>query len=329
MSQPNPIAPKPWKDYTDLVSRLENNGMIVPDRARAERKISQIGYYRLSGYWYPCRQIELDDTGRQVKRYGLPMRSSAFQEGTNFDDIVRLYIFDKRLRQLILDAVERIEVNIRTIIAHVVGQQDALAYENPSFINPKKLATYFQNGKVRNQWHDWLGNHKAKINRSREDHIEWHKRSQKAIPFWVAVEAWDFGTMSKYFELLKMSHQTRVAEKVGVSTVKNLVNWLREINTLRNRCAHHARIWNQSSSNPLNYENDPFFHGLPSNAESKKRMLGLIAVIGYLTKQIGPGSRWIEDVAALIDDKPNPPSCSLSAMGIPEDGFPRAAFGID
>ncbi len=37
--------------------------------------------------------------------------------------------------------------------------------------------------------------------------IEWHRRSHKAIPFWVAVEPWDFGVVSKYYEMLKRRYQ--------------------------------------------------------------------------------------------------------------------------
>jgi abortive infection bacteriophage resistance protein len=42
--------PKPHRNYSELVSLLEKRGMIIPDKKRAERKLSQIGYYRLSGF---------------------------------------------------------------------------------------------------------------------------------------------------------------------------------------------------------------------------------------------------------------------------------------
>jgi len=50
--------PKPHKNYKELVEILTNRGMIIPDTIRAERKLSQIGYYRLSGFWYPCRKFK-------------------------------------------------------------------------------------------------------------------------------------------------------------------------------------------------------------------------------------------------------------------------------
>ncbi|PMS38952.1 abortive phage infection protein, partial [Vibrio parahaemolyticus] len=57
------VEAKPFKEYDELVISLSGNGMLIPDTERAERKLSQVGYYRLSGFWYPCRMIEFDDDG--------------------------------------------------------------------------------------------------------------------------------------------------------------------------------------------------------------------------------------------------------------------------
>lgn len=47
---PSPPLIKPHLEYPELVARLKERGMIIPDEARAIRKLSQIGYYRLSGF---------------------------------------------------------------------------------------------------------------------------------------------------------------------------------------------------------------------------------------------------------------------------------------
>jgi abortive infection bacteriophage resistance protein len=107
---------KPFKDYQELVSRLRSKGMVILDEDRAVRKLSQIGYYRLSGYWHVCRIPILDSENKPVlnKITQVPEREDKFFEGTSFDDIVTLYLFDKNLRLLILDAIERIEIHIRS-----------------------------------------------------------------------------------------------------------------------------------------------------------------------------------------------------------------------
>ncbi|KAI5912975.1 Abi family protein [Thauera sp. 2A1] len=312
--------PKPFKSYPDLVELLRLRGMSFDDAARAERKLAQVGYYRLSGFWYVCRAPGMGSGSAAVRR------ADRFLPGTEFDRVLSLYLMDKRLRLLMLDAIERIEVHVRSVIAHEVGYHDPLAYQCSDFINPSQTRTYSdRSGRQRNAWIEWTNRQTDQLNRSREDCIEWHRRSHKAIPFWVAVEAWDFGVVSKYYEMLKRRYQNRVAERLGVNNPAVLRAWLHEINILRNRCAHHCRIWNQSTSNPLPVLDHAYFKGLGMETDAGSRLLGLIVVIWFLVRKIGPNSEWIHEVAEVVAAKPALPGCSFAAMGFAnESGFPEA-----
>jgi len=86
--------------------------MHVADPVRAERKLAQLGYYRLSGYWYAAREFDVDPVTNQAKICPIsskPLRKDVFVAGASFDDVVSLYRFDKHLRLLMLDAIERLE----------------------------------------------------------------------------------------------------------------------------------------------------------------------------------------------------------------------------
>jgi abortive infection bacteriophage resistance protein len=307
--------------------------MQITDIPRAERKLSQVGYYRLSGFWYPCREF-LRDTHKNVVVCTVskkPLRQNLFTLGTQFDSVFEIYLFDKKLRQLMLDAIERIEVHVRSVIAHEVGYHDPMAYEDIRYINPSQTRTFTtRQGQQRNIWNDWLKRQHEQISRSREDSIEWHRQHRKAMPFWVVVEAWDFGTASKYFEILKDSHRNRISARLGLTNAKILKEWLQEINTLRNRCAHHSRVWNQVSTNPLpTVPNAPYFQNLALDTNATTRLYGLIAILWYLVKAIGSNSQWIHQVADIIDSKPAVPGCPFAALGFPDEtGFPRKLFGI-
>ncbi|WP_366945268.1 Abi family protein [Desulfoluna sp.] len=77
--------------------------MIINDPFRSERKLSQVGYYRLSGFSYPCRIIERDPTTNEAilnPQTGRPQRLDQFMPETAFDAIFSLYLFDKKLRLL-------------------------------------------------------------------------------------------------------------------------------------------------------------------------------------------------------------------------------------
>lgn len=325
--------PKPFRSYSDLSALLVSRGMKITDVARAERKLGQVGYYRLSGFWYPCREF-LRDADNSVVMCAIskkPLRRNEFSPGTQFDSVFDIYLFDKKLRQLMLDAIERIEVHVRSVIAHEVGYHDPMAYQDVRFVNPSQTKTFTtKQGRQRNIWNEWLKRQGEQIDRTREDSIEWHRQRHKAMPFWVVVEAWDFGTVSKYFEILKDSHRNRISRRLGLTNSKILKEWLQEINTLRNRCAHHSRIWNQVSTNPLPVvPNDPYFQNLALDSNATTRLYGLIAILWYLIKAIGTNSQWICQVANVIDSKPAVPGCPFAALGLPDEtGFPRKLFGI-
>ena len=323
------IPPKPFKSHSDLIALLQSRGMVIDDPVRAERKLAQVGYYRLSGFWYQCRMIDFDLSGnaKRCPLTNLPIRLNQFIPGTTFSAIFDLYLFDKKLRQAMLDAVERVEVHLRTLIAHELGYHDPMAYLDAQFIHPRLTQNYTRRGSQRNTWREWQDRNQRKIDECREDSIQWHKKRNMALPFWVITEAWDFGTMSKYFEIMLGKHQNRIAAKVGCSNPKEMVGWLKELNTLRNRCAHHTRVWNQKASNTLAVSSVPRLSALGLDAHALSRIFGQVAILWHLVTQIGPRSGWLDHVAQIIDSKPVSPNCTFSAMGFPDElGFPRHLF---
>ncbi len=328
------IPSKTYLDYNELVSLLIEREMNIDDRSRAERKISQVGYYRLSGYWYPFRKYDLDAEGRIKIEKGSPARTDHFIPGTNFDDIFELYTFDKRLRLLLMDAIERIEINLRTIIAHTLGKEDPIAYQSTAFINPSKLYDFYnKRGQLKNSWTEWQMRSHSELSRSREESIVWHIKKNKQIPFWVACEAWTFGTISKYFELLKRQHQNKIAKQLGISNSTILSRWLQELNNIRNKCAHHSRLWNHSFNNPLQIpteegaQDTSYFSELKLDTTHCKKIYFLIVVAWYLVKNIGPNSDWIKSVITEINNLPELPINIHDSMGIPEHGLDLNLFG--
>ncbi|MGL1933258.1 MAG: Abi family protein [Desulfotalea sp.] len=331
---PKIIKVKEFKSYEELADLLVSRKMIVSDLGKATRKLAQIGYYRLSGFWYPCRKQQQDAAGNLVydQKTKIPIRSEIFQDSVLFEDIIKLYLFDKKLRFLMLDAIERIEIYLRGIIAHQMGYKDPLAYKNDRYINPKQRTNFYdrKRKKTRNAWEEWRTRSNRSLNSSSEDCILWHTKNKKEIPIWVAIETWDFGTMSKYYEILNLKHQVRIANIIGFNDVPCLVGWLKNINTLRNRCAHHTRIWNRSSRHPYKIDGRvEELVALDLSGEALSRQYGLIAILWFIVKQIGPSSDWLVRVADLIDEKPTIPCCPLTAMGFPDNsGFPRHLFDL-
>lgn len=135
----NKRSPKKWQSFKDQVATLESRGMIFEDKAKAEYILSQVNYYRLSGYWYSFRIMLLDN-----------LRSDDFIEGTKFDDVINIYLFDKQLRLLCLQALENIEMSLRTNIAHMLGRISPTAHLNPDNFNQRFIESKVSTGAMIN-----------------------------------------------------------------------------------------------------------------------------------------------------------------------------------
>jgi abortive infection bacteriophage resistance protein len=101
---------KPHLTLDQQAELLAGRGMQL-DQAEAVRWLSMVGYYRLSGYWYPYRQRTAAG------------RADEFETGTSWTHVVALYDFDRRLRLLLLDALERIEIGMRARIGYNLGRR--------------------------------------------------------------------------------------------------------------------------------------------------------------------------------------------------------------
>lgn len=234
---------KPWIPFTDQLAQLERRGMGLENRIAALDYLERIGYYRLSGYWYPMRAIDNVASAAQ----GKAVRLDDFVLGSRFEDVVRLYVFDKKLRLLALDALERIELAVRVDVAHRLGQRDPLAHENPACLHgnfaKRLIAKGPDAGRTAHQV--WLVKYQTLLHRARKEPFVQHNKQQYGtLPIWAAIEVWDFGLLSKLFAGMTYGDQQAVAAIYGAPDGQAFAQWLRSLNFIRNVSAHHSRLWN-------------------------------------------------------------------------------------
>ena len=174
-SQKSPYT-KPPTSFADQVSLLEQRGLVIADKAKAEFYLSQLNYYRFAAY---CLPYEQDHASHQ------------FQAGTQFDDVFNLYVFDRELRLLVLDAIERFEVSLRTQLAYHLSHRHGTAH-------PHLQPQIFHNPVI---YGACLNKLDGDIRRSREEFIK-HltgKYEELQPPIWAVVELMTMGQLSKWF----------------------------------------------------------------------------------------------------------------------------------
>ncbi len=106
-------------------------------------------------------------------------------------------MFDKRLRLLAMDALERIEIALRVDISHTWGQSDAFAYLKPDLFHASFAAELDQRSGL-TRHHEWLHKHASLINRSKEEFMR-HNKEKYGLP--VALTAKEAGMCASLLSL--------------------------------------------------------------------------------------------------------------------------------
>lgn len=296
---------KPPLSVSEQVTRLESRGMTFRDKARAERYLQNIGYYRLSAYWLPFETPVLPGTSR----------THVFAGDVEFDRIVDLYIFDRKLRLLVLEAIERIEVSVRTQWAGELALRTGTAHPH---LDSKLFKDYRAHVKD-------LHRLVQEVDRSGEVFVEHYFRTYEGPglpPVWASVETMTLGALSQWFKNTRHTETKKVVMKaLQLPSVEILEAVLHTLTPVRNVCAHHARLWNRRF--PMSY---PTIRRLgsrlvpPSPTLEQHLMFNHLVILDHLMVAIQPGTSWTRRVLELLQRRS---SQELAWMGFPPNWTSR------
>jgi len=281
---------KPPTDHSHQVSILQDRGMVINDPDQAAFYLQHINYYRLAAYWLP---FEADHGTHR------------FVPGTTFDSVLNLYVFDRELRLLVMDAIERIEVSVRSQWAYWMAH-----HHGPHAHLDARWACNTT------QWHNDVATlHKA-VSRSTEEFIEHHLATyQESLPpMWAVCEVMSLGQLSRWYQNLKpMITRSKIANAYGLDE-SVLRSWLHHLTVVRNTCAHHSRLWNRELSfPPKRPKNKPAKLG--QQFAPPRTIYNTFVLLLYCMEQIAPTPHWRQRLKDLIQTH----GISTSSMGFPAD----------
>ena len=217
--------------------------MIVSDVPKASRSLERIGYYRLSGYFYPFRKQRIEEKDEKGRKRIQVL--DGFQDRTEFGKIIDLYIFDKRLRMLVLDALERIEVALRVDIAILLGARSPTAHREATQVHGN--FTRIPVGGQVSEHQKWLVRLDTVVQESKEEFMRHFRKTYlPPLPISVAIETWDFGLLSVFVSGMRWDHLGKLCAKYDIPRPDLMQSWIRLLNHVRNICAHHGRLWTKA-----------------------------------------------------------------------------------
>lgn len=292
------IYDKTALDIDQHIDLLIERGLEIGDRNEARHYLSQISYYRLAGYWWPMQE----DKEKHV-----------FKPNSRFSDVILLYNFDRELRILLFDVIEKIEISLRTkLIFHLSHEVDPWWFEKTELFNSSQDLVVT------------LATIKEEIDRSKDTFIKEHKKKYKDDarfpPVWKTLELTSFGGLSKLYGNLKHTVKSKetIALELGAPNHTFLPSWLQSIAQIRNYCAHHSRLWNKNlPGNPktINRPAHPWVD-YDFKQHDNQRLYVHLCIMRYLLNIIVPDNSFSDKLADLLGRYPN---VDLKAMGIQAD----------
>lgn len=309
----------------DLIDRLGERGLQISERDRVARYLRHIGYYRFSPYSIPFQQGRPDHV---------------FRKGTAFDDVLGLYVFDRALRLLVLDALERVEVAVRSALTDHMStkHEDPHWYTSDSHFRDRSshaglLRIVRETSERRlsgaaeptSQPAAGDGERNPEVEdpgllyRSALEHYLMTYETPDLPPSWLMVETLTIGQLATMIGNLRItSDRTAIARSVGV-TEPVLRSWLRTYVRVRNICAHHGRLWNVGLGvYPAipNSSRISWLRGEDALPErSRKRLYPVLVSLQTLLDTVSPRSSWARRLHDLVSTSP---PINRAGMGIPQ-----------
>ncbi len=300
---------KPPMQVDALVDRLAERGLRIPDADKVARYLRHIGYYRLSPYMIPFRQDRPDH---------------ALREGTAFDDVLDLYVFDRALRLLVMDAIERVEVAVRA----AVTDHMSTTYDDPHwYVDASHFRRRDKHAVLLNTVRDTCdqrlrgspdAGEDSLVHRSALEHYLTTYCSPELPPSWLMVETLTIGQLTGLYRNLGLrSDRTAVAKSIGL-TAPVLESWMQTYVRVRNICAHHGRLWNVGLGVYPAIPNSPAISWLRKAdalpERSRKRLYPVLVSLQSVLDAVSPHSGWARRLHELLATRQR---MNLAGMGVP------------
>lgn len=268
------IRMKKALEIEEQIALLRKRGIMFDDIEKSKEILLDVGYYRLGFYSFP---FEKSFPSKEK-------RNHEFKDGTSFKSIYDLYVFDTKLRRLLLNVLDRIEINLRSSITYIVSNH----YKNSPtwFVDKNIMSTSFVRGFYDSVYRNLLEN--PIIKRHHEKYI-----NDRFAPAWKTLEFLTLGNLTALYQAIKDSDVKKlVANKYGCS-IKVFVNYLETIRVIRNKCAHGSCLYNVELAKGI--------RTIPAGIDNDDRhnIRGAVSVIHYMIGQISTARK--NDFSNYVD----------------------------
>lgn len=299
---------KRFKTLDEQIEILKSKGLIIENLEEAKEILFRENYFFISGY----RHLFM----RSIKE-------NRFIEGTTFDELYAMFLFDRRIRNIMFKYLLIIENNIKSIISYTLSKK--YGFKEKDYLDPKN---FIQDSLKIRQVHDVLNKMKRQIRVNGKQHAAtMHYLSNYGyIPMWILVKVLSFGIVSELYCILKTEDQQTIADIYHLDP-QSLTIYLALLSNFRNLCAHEDILYDHRTQRVI--PNNKYHYLLNIEQINEEYLFGkndLYALI-IIMKQMLRGEEFRELIYELgyeidvLDGKVDvvPLNAILNKIGFPDN----------
>lgn len=191
---------KPHLSLDQQLELLHERGLLISNSDESRCALAEIGYYRLAAYLYPFRKPKPKDLRTTKWNY----RFDEFEPSSTFENAIAIYEFDRRLRHVLFEGLELLEIGLRSRISNCAGKVDVFIHLKPELLDADECAKRSK-GSGKTRYDQWRSKYREQVSRaSGEDFVKHHRARYYGdkLPVWLALEVSDFGSITHLYNLL-------------------------------------------------------------------------------------------------------------------------------
>ncbi|KAA2239683.1 Abi family protein [Chitinophaga agrisoli] len=267
---------------SEQILLLKEKGLIIAEEENAARWLSHVSYFRLKNYTNKFKDAQ---TGN-------------FVANSNFEQLIKLYLFDRNLKFILFDAIETIEVAIKTLLSNTMAQAHGAHW----YMEREHFLPSFD-------FDEFMAIAEKEAADADELSVRQYRRRYNdpcLPPCWMIVELLSFGAISKMFQHLA-ARDVKLDICWKYALPDNIFgNWLHCITQLRNRCAHHGRIVYRSMAKTIILPSRSKHRFLAAAEEIDLNSLyATLCCMQHLILKIQPTSLFKTNLITLINNNPH------------------------
>ena len=234
------MVEKQFKNLDEQVEIFKSKGMIIQDEKYVKRVLLRENYFFLNGYRHLFLKSNEDRT---------------FKEGTTFEELYSLFLFDRSFRNVIFKYLLVIENNLKSIISYQLSKK--YGYREKEYLKEKN----FTNAPEKQaQVKDLIKKmqRQIRVNGSQHSATLHYVSNYGYIPLWILVKVLSFGIVSEMYSILKPEDQKEIAKIYGIDP-EVLTVYLPILANYRNLCAHEDILYENKTQKAID---DTVYHQL-------------------------------------------------------------------